>query len=334
MSTTMSAVCDTALQCRTGYATLRAVLHVTNGDCTTALIAETGLDGDLLSWLDVLHDGPVPAAPPDRLRAVRAAHLAGAGWTGQDEALDALRARDERLARALAGEEPTVLWFEHDLFDQLQLLQVLDAIGEDGGDRVELILVGSFPGRPDFAGLGELTAPELASLWPQRTPLRDEQRARARRAWARFRAGDLDGLAEEGRAEDDGLPHLGAALARLLQEVPGPDGLGRTERELLAALTRGAATAGEAFADAAGHEEARFLGDASALVRLDAMAAPPRALVEAGPGPIGPATPVGLTALGRSVLAGEAAWSPPPGRERWLGGARLDARTSADGANA
>jgi hypothetical protein len=164
--------------------------------------------------------------------------------------------------------------------------------------------------------------------------LRDEQRARARRAWARFRAGDLDGLDEEARAPDDGLPHLGAALARLLQEVPGPDGLGRTERELLAALSRGATTAGEAFTDAADREEARFLGDASAFARLDAMAAPPRALVEAGPGSIGPATSVGLTSLGRSVLAGEAAWSPPPGRERWLGGARLDPRTSANGATA
>ena len=330
----MSAVCGTALQSRTGSATLRGVLHVTNGDCTTALIAESGLDGDLLSWLDVLHDGPVPAGPPEELRAVRAAHLAGAGWTGEDEALAALRARDERLARALAGDEPTVLWFEHDLFDQLQLLQVLDAMGEDGGGRVELILVGSFPGRPGFAGLGELTAHELASLWPQRAPLRDEQRARARRAWARFRAGDLDGLAEEARAPDDGLPHLGAALARLLQEVPGPDGLGRTERELLAALSRGAATAGEAFTYAADREEARFLGDASAFARLAAMAAPPRALVEAGEGPIGPGTPLRLTAAGRAVLAGRGSWRPLEGDERWLGGARLDPGASANGRNA
>ena len=198
---------------------------------------------------------------------------------------------------------------------------------------MEAILVGSFPGRPAFAGLGELSAPELLSLWPQRAPLRPEQLARAQRVWGRFRAGDLGGLADEAGAADDGLPHLGPALGRLLQEVPGADGLGRTERELLAAVGRGARTAGEAFVDAAAREEAPFLGDGSAFARLEALAAPPRALVEAGRR-IGPKTPVRLTDRGRAVLAGEAVHAPPPEHERWLGGARVAATSSATGEDA
>ena len=260
---------------------------------------------------------------------MRAAFVAGQGWAPEGETLEVLRARDERLARALDRREHVVLWFEHDLYDQLQLLQVLDAIPDDGADTVEAIPIGSFPGRPRFAGLGELTATELASLWPQREPLRAGQRARARRAWARFRAGDLNGLAAEAGAPEDGLPYLGPALRRLLQEVPGADGLGRTERELLAAVGRGAGTAGEAFAGASRHEAAPFLGDASAFARLEALAAPPHPLVEAGPGPVGPATQVRLTAHGRAVLAGEAEHMPPHGQERWLGGARLQAGASA-----
>ena len=33
---------------------------------------------------------------------------------------------------------------------------------------LELIVVASFPGRPGFRGLGELTADELETLWPTR----------------------------------------------------------------------------------------------------------------------------------------------------------------------
>ena len=51
-----------------------------------------------------------------------------------------LRARDLRLS--LAGDE-IVLWFEADLYDQLQLVQVLDRLGRDRPREVTLVAVGS-----------------------------------------------------------------------------------------------------------------------------------------------------------------------------------------------
>ena len=52
-----------------------------------------------------------------------------------------------------------VLWFEHDLYDELQLLDVL-ALAHTRETAPELIVIGSFDGKPEFAGLGELTASE------------------------------------------------------------------------------------------------------------------------------------------------------------------------------
>ena len=46
-----------------------------------------------------------------------------------------------------------VLWFEHDLYDELRLLDVL-ALAHDEEPAPELIVIGSFPGKPSFAGLG------------------------------------------------------------------------------------------------------------------------------------------------------------------------------------
>src|SRR5215210_4771094 len=162
------------------------MLHVTNGDCTTELLADTGLEGDLLAWRDVLHDGPVPAVGREELRAVRAAFLAGQGWTDELTAREDLRGRDERLAQALAGGEPVVLWFEHDLYDQLQLLQILAGL-PDRPQHVELICIGTFPRRPRFVGLGELEPDELAGLWPLRTAVTPEHVRAARAAWEVFR---------------------------------------------------------------------------------------------------------------------------------------------------
>ena len=70
-----------------------------------------------------------------------------------------------------------ILWFEHDLFDQLNLIQVLTWIREHvpASKPVSLICVGSFPGRPDFKGLGELTPKELGPLFATRQRVGDEQ---------------------------------------------------------------------------------------------------------------------------------------------------------------
>ena len=37
-----------------------AVLHIVNGDCAIEALKDSGIEGDFHSWLDVLHDGPVP----------------------------------------------------------------------------------------------------------------------------------------------------------------------------------------------------------------------------------------------------------------------------------
>src|SRR5215468_2177322 len=88
------------------------MLHVTNG--TSVSLSETGLPGEILAWCDVLHEGPVPAGVDDaELCRVR---------TGFLNAGDDLERRD----RIFAESDEVVLWFEHDLYDQLQLIQILD----------------------------------------------------------------------------------------------------------------------------------------------------------------------------------------------------------------
>src|SRR5512135_2562234 len=99
-------------------------LHITNGD--SVQIGSTGLGGEVLFWRDVWHEGPVPAGLPlEKLTASRAKFLARYGNQGQAESLEHMRARDRTLANFNTYQE-VVLWFEHDLYDQLQLLQILD----------------------------------------------------------------------------------------------------------------------------------------------------------------------------------------------------------------
>jgi hypothetical protein len=303
------------------------MLHVTNGDSTVPGIEATGVGGDVIAWRDVLHEGPVPAGlDAAGLRAVRARFLAECGW-GDAEAIEAgMRARDQRLAIALRRDEVVVLWFEHDLYDQLQLLQVLDAV--DGSDEVEAILPDRF--------LGAMEVSELAALWPRRAALRGDQLALARLAWEAVREPGPQGIEALLNTHTAALPHLGPALRRHLEELPAVgDGLGRTERQALEALRAGARTPHEVFLAAQRAEEAPFLGDTWMWTRLAELGqGDGRLIATDGGAPLGPPPPrsgsnafteqrLALTDAGRSVLAGDADRCALLALDRWIGGMHL-----------
>jgi hypothetical protein len=311
------------------------LLHVTNGESAGNTLRQTGLGGAVLPWQDALHEGPVPAAARAELLRVRARFLSECGWGSPREILAALERRDRTLLDAFAGGVEVVLWFEHDLYDQLQLLDTL-ALAGHAGSSPALIVVDSFPGKPGFRGLGELTADELASLWPQRSTATPELLAAAATAWDAVQAPDPTGLAELARAGSPELPLLASALGRLLEELPDRvDGLSGTERRTLQAIAAGARTPAAAFVAAQQLEEASFLGDAWFYRSLTGLGRGPVRLVETEEGaalphapPLSDAStfsrlPLRLTARGERVLGGGEDRVDLLGVDRWVGGTRV-----------
>src|SRR5437667_4121339 len=77
--------CDSLDHCTCGAAYLPrrgrdesarpTLLHVTNGESAGNSLRQTALGGAVLPWQDVLHDGPVPAAPRAELFHIRAVFL-------------------------------------------------------------------------------------------------------------------------------------------------------------------------------------------------------------------------------------------------------------------
>jgi len=296
------------------------MLHVTNGDSAAHRLRAAGIPGDVLPWRDLLHEGPVPEGLDEaRLRVARAGFVAALGWADEARVLADLEARDERLAQALASGEDIVLWFESDLYDLLQLVQILDRVAPA---RVRLVLAGE----EKFTGVSELSDHELQDLLARGQPTR---RARcpgvdralvetARKMWAAFRAPDPTALAPLGQGTP-ALLALGEAVQRHLQQFPWRgSGLNRTERALLDAVAAGAQTPIDAFLAHQRLEERPFMGDGTALGYLRRLGA--------GRDPLLRPDALRLTEHGRAVLAGEREWEGRP--ERWLGGVRLPAGRS------
>ncbi|MEW5927633.1 MAG: DUF1835 domain-containing protein [Gemmatimonadota bacterium] len=314
-------------------------LHVTSGDAAAEPLRRAGLGGGVLPWRDVLHEGPVPAGlAPAELNRERARFLADHAPAELDEVLRGLEARDRALAEAADSGGEVVLWFEHDLYDQLQLLQVLDRLADLGAapECVSLVCIGGFPGVEPFHGLGQLTPEQLAGLWPRREPVTAAQRELARAAWAAFRAPDPREIERVLAGGTAALPFLRGALLRHLEQFPAVgDGLARTERQVLEAVAAGATTPGEIFFADQAREEAVFMGDTTLWSYVRGLSEGPEPLLRvAGGGPFRLPARDGRdagfreqrlepTERGRAVLRGEADRLAGVEVDRWLGGVHL-----------
>jgi hypothetical protein len=301
-------------------------LHVANGTSTTMTIEAARIPGAVSIWADPLHDGPVPGhLSDDELLEVRARHLADPNDAASlSETIAGLK-EWRRVIAAHDAYRELVLWYEHDLFDQLNLIQLLSWIDAHlpRSTRVSLICIDSFPGRPTFRGLGELTTSELAPLLAIRQPVTDAQYALAGRAWRAFGQPTPEALDDLCRTDTSALPFLGAALGRFLQEYPWTsDGLSRRERRLLELARDGGTSLAAAFPHMDQGETAFYVSDVSLSDTADDLSAtsPPLLAVSAGEGLRRTAT---ITDAGRDVLAGRRDRVGLCGIDRWLGGVHL-----------
>jgi hypothetical protein len=297
------------------------MLNITNGDSAVHVMRTAGIEGDYLPWRDLLHEGPVPAGLTlEELSNVRAKFIADCGWGDFNEIMPMFRERDGAL-RDFREHERTLLWFEHDLYDQTQLLQLLAWFaGQDlSGADLRLICTDHY--------LGELSPHQLASLAGREQPVTEAMLDLARRGWEAFTSADPTDI-ERLIGEDTGaLPFLAGALVRHLEQFPSvANGLCRTELQILDAVNSGAGTFGRVFAATQRMEERVFMGDTALWRYIEGLADGARPLLTLGErsGEAFSRT-VAPTPVAAEVLAGAADWIALNGIDRWLGGTHLRA---------
>jgi hypothetical protein len=292
------------------------------------VIARAGIPGTLSVWCDVLHDGPVPGGISDEeLTHVRATYLAGPGASAED-VLTELRGWEQTIER-LSEFRQIVLWFEHDLFDQLNLIQLLAHIGSRPQLKpVTLICIDRYLGDPNFKGLGELEPHDIAALFETRRPVTAAQIALAARAWCAYRSPDPRAIEELLKTDTSALPFLARALARHLEEFPSEtDGLSRSERRMLQQAIDGPAQLHAAFPRMHDGETAHYIADSWFFDRVTELSSASPALISltvtSNGGYALPPGTIALTAAGRDVLSGKADRVTLCGIDRWLGGVHV-----------
>jgi hypothetical protein len=321
-------------------------LHIRCGHDLQEPLKEAGFNGDYYVDIYPYLIGPVREGPG--CLEQRARHIVDCYGDQFDPPLDyegQLQGLEdkERELHDSADYERIVLWFEHDVTDQLSLIHLLGHYATHRRPpRLELVNISDFPGARRFTGLGELPPEALRMLWKTRKLLSAAQLRSGLDAWRALANPDPRPLAAIMRSGTPALPLLARALHRHLRELPSTvNGLSLTEELALTLMAEplpdwgGTVTLGKIYwtmhwdtdplpGQGDGHVRDRVLNMEDASARVFER--------RSGIGPDGKSRPpwtdrLSITDLGRAVLKGDTDFMSLRPPNRWVGGVEIGVGT-------
>ncbi|RKF20041.1 hypothetical protein DBZ36_06210 [Alginatibacterium sediminis] len=306
-------------------------LIITNGDCAVAVMQSAGFEAEILAWRDVLHEGQIDSRLElESLSHLRASHIANLGWAEFEQVSLDFKTRDSVLKDWHAFDH-IELWFEHDMYDQLQVLQILHffSLSKILRSSTTLSLL------DNATYLGRCTASSIRDLTPKLKPVDQIQLELANSAWLAFGFENPELWSLLKQRDLSALPFLSSCVTRVMQEYPCiHTGLSRSEFQALQVIGSGIVKPGKVFAACQQLEEAIYMGDLSFMLVLNALMDKPEPLIKSSlEGQQICASnfashKLSITSKGQSLLGTTGSFTTKSQIwERWLGGVYLNKST-------
>ena len=209
------------------------LVHILNGEGTAYSFRQSGLPGDSIVWNEALVDGPVSSALfSDQFLNDRRGFFDS---VDQEAKYDFVFLSEFRKLEKLNGQT-LCLWFEYDLFCQVNLIAALTSLRETDINEVYLVSPDSHPNHKVFGGLGQLSPTEIADLYPDRVKLSGYVLEFATELWNCYAGEDPLSLYELIFAEDHPkeLPFLKSAFLEHFRRFPSEEtGLNYVQEQIM-----------------------------------------------------------------------------------------------------
>ncbi|CAN7150522.1 DUF1835 domain-containing protein [Paenibacillus sp. LjRoot56] len=192
----------------------KTTLHIVNGDAFGDKLRASGINGEILVWRESLYEGPISMQMSDSaLISMRASYMNDRYGIPQDTFRSQTIQQEAKLD-TLTDVDEVVLWFEHDLYDQLMLCYLLSRMDEVTRRpfQLSMICIDGFPGIDPFYGLGQLTVDQILHLHGTWLPVSENQHSLACKVWTAYSASEPSLMATLLEEDLSALPFLKKAL--------------------------------------------------------------------------------------------------------------------------
>ncbi|ULC58150.1 DUF1835 domain-containing protein [Flaviramulus sp. BrNp1-15] len=219
----------------------KKILHITNGGSLTKVLNELGVEGEKLTWQEMLCEGPTTEMVySDEFLNLRKSFFN----EFYDVELD-VKMIEEELNKLNSTEDYSeiILWFEYDLFCHINMLAVISLIQQK---KIELPLYlvcsGRIEGSKSLKGLSELSSEQLLKHYKNKVLLKNEDIDLACTVWGIY-CGIDHNLLKPYIVKPSSFEYLSNCLKAHLERFPNvKDGLNVLERNILEIIDKHAIT--------------------------------------------------------------------------------------------
>ncbi|HEY0742999.1 MAG TPA: hypothetical protein VGD40_16130 [Chryseosolibacter sp.] len=205
-------------------------LHVLNGD---ALAEKFPFAGEKIICREALIDGPVDARDLDSFWAQRATFLSS---DNPDEYFNLVVKEYHRLTRADASV--INLWFEHDLFCQVNLWFTIHLLEKSKTNASLYVVTPTDLTDPLWSGFGKMSNEDLEKCYEARVLVEGQDKQLALALWDAYSTNNALALTKQSDHKSKAFPLLAEVCKAHLDRF-SRDGLGRPEKKLKSILENG-----------------------------------------------------------------------------------------------
>lgn len=214
---------------------MHKILHILNGDSTAQILQKTSIPGDVVVWREMLCEGPLQKeVGSDQFWMSRYAFFENELAVSRLEYFDKTIKEIVKI-EDISNYEEVVLWFEFDLFCQINLLALCTYLLKYYRKDVKfsLICTGREEGKKSLQTLSDYRPEEYQSLLNNRITLSRNNLLFAEESWNVYVENDREKLKKFNFNKSSKFNYLQLAVNQHIQRFPKHNGLNQIENKIL-----------------------------------------------------------------------------------------------------
>lgn len=210
-------------------------IHVLNGDSTAKILENSEIKGAMVVWREMLSEGPLhKEVGSDAFWTKRYSYF-------EDEiGVDRLEYYDKTIKEIVKLEDVSnynevVLWFEYDLFCQINLIALCTYLLENYVKKANYYLVctGNVQDKEQLQSLSNYSSEEFTTLYNTKITLSKASLEYAKECWNVYVENNFEELKKFNFNKSSKFQYLQLAMNQHLRRFPSENGLNEIENKIL-----------------------------------------------------------------------------------------------------